>query len=79
VFVDALNPSRAFQVKEIEPTVRKLVAGLKAYGVRDGDCLCVHAHNDVSFDSCSCSPRPAYFSTEATVLRGVFKEARKVG
>lgn len=48
IYVDAENPERSLSALEARSTVRKLVAGFRAEGLKPGDCVCVHAFNDVS-------------------------------
>lgn len=48
IYIDAENAQRSLSASEARVTVRKLVAGLKAKGLKPGDCVCVHAFNDVS-------------------------------
>ncbi|ETN44249.1 uncharacterized protein HMPREF1541_10800 [Cyphellophora europaea CBS 101466] len=47
IFVDALNASNTFSAREARATVRKLIAGLKAHGLQEGDCVWLHAFNTI--------------------------------
>ena len=48
VYIDAEDANRTISAAEARCTVRKLIAGFKAVGLQRGDCVCVHAFNDVS-------------------------------
>ncbi|KAG8533018.1 putative NRPS-like protein biosynthetic cluster [Bacidia gigantensis] len=47
IYIDAEDLARAYTASEARTSVRKLIAGLKAAGLNKGDCVCVHAFNDV--------------------------------
>jgi 4-coumarate--CoA ligase len=49
IFIDAEHPSRNYTHSTAKSTVRKLVAGLRAHGLRDGECICVHSFNDIDY------------------------------
>lgn len=48
IYIDAEQPERTITAKQARQKVKQLVAGLKAAGLRKGDCVCIHAFNDVS-------------------------------
>lgn len=48
IYVDAKRPQRHITKAQGRIIIRKLAAGLHASGVRKGDCVCIHAFNDVS-------------------------------
>lgn len=48
IYTDPDNPQRSLSASEARVMVRKLIAGFKAKGLQPGDCVCVHAFNDVS-------------------------------
>ena len=48
IYIDPDNPTRFITANGARCMVRKLVAGFKAIGLRPGDCVCLHAFNDVS-------------------------------
>lgn len=48
IYIDPENDERSISAKEARTYVRKFVAGWKAVGLKPGDCVCVHAFNDVS-------------------------------
>jgi long-subunit acyl-CoA synthetase (AMP-forming) len=54
IYIDPAHPTRSLTANEARSMVRKLVAGFKAKGLQKGDCVCLHAFNDVraqlSFD-----------------------------
>ena len=47
IYIDPENRQRSISANEARTTVRKFVAGWKAVGLKPGDCVCVHAFNDV--------------------------------
>ena len=47
IYIDPENAERSISANEARATVRKFVAGWKAVGLKPGDCVCVHAFNDV--------------------------------
>lgn len=51
IYIDAEQPERTITAKQARQKVKQLVAGLKAAGLRKGDCVCIHAFNDVSRQS----------------------------
>lgn len=48
IYIDPDDPQRSLSASEARVMVRKLVAGFIAKGLQPGDCVCVHAFNDVS-------------------------------
>ncbi|KAK6369655.1 uncharacterized protein PV06_10678 [Exophiala oligosperma] len=49
VYIDAADPSRSISFSQAKVFVRKLVAGLKAAGLKNGDCVCVSSFNDIYY------------------------------
>ena len=47
IYIDPENRQRSISPNEARTMVRKFVAGWKAVGLKPGDCVCVHAFNDV--------------------------------
>ncbi|QDS70873.1 hypothetical protein FKW77_005837 [Venturia effusa] len=47
LLIDASSPERCLSYNEIYSTVRKITAGLRAHGVRSGDCVLVMSFNDI--------------------------------
>ena len=47
IYIDPENPGRSLSASETRTLVRRLIAGFKASGLQQGDCVCVHAYNDV--------------------------------
>lgn len=47
VYIDAANPSRAYSHRQAKSAILKVAAGLKAQGLKKGDCVCLHSFNDV--------------------------------
>lgn len=52
LFIDAEDPSRSFTATQFRQLVRTLIAGFKAYNVRQGDCVLLHLGNSVSETLC---------------------------
>lgn len=48
IYIDPENRQRSISANEARTLVRRFVAGWKAVGLKPGDCVCVHAFNDVS-------------------------------
>ena len=48
IYIDTEDPTRSLSAAKARTTVTKLIAGFKAVGLKKGDCVCVHAFNDVS-------------------------------
>ena len=48
IYVDPDHPARSITANGARRMVRKLVSGFKAMGLQPGDCVCLHAFNDVS-------------------------------
>ncbi|PYH98415.1 acetyl-CoA synthetase-like protein [Aspergillus ellipticus CBS 707.79] len=49
IYIDALNPHRSISWKQARTRVRQLAAGFHAARLQPGDCVCVHAFNDVDY------------------------------
>ncbi|KAI9818922.1 MAG: hypothetical protein M1827_007743 [Pycnora praestabilis] len=74
IYVDAANPARTLSAREARTVVRKLIAGLKAEGLQPGDCVCIHAFNDIFYSliflaiigagGCFAGSNPGYTSQE---------------
>lgn len=47
IYIDPENRHRSISANEARAIVRKFVAGWRAVGLKPGDCVCVHAFNDV--------------------------------
>jgi long-subunit acyl-CoA synthetase (AMP-forming) len=41
------KPSRSISYNQAQSIVRRLVGGLRAWGVKKGDCVAIHSFNDV--------------------------------
>ncbi|KAJ4502609.1 hypothetical protein HRR78_008274 [Exophiala dermatitidis] len=48
IFIDATDPSRSISALRALHVVRRLIKGLKELGLKEGDCVCLHAFNNVS-------------------------------
>ena len=48
IYIDPDHPKRSITAAEVQLAIKKLIAGFKALGLKKGDCVCVHAFNDVS-------------------------------
>ena len=51
IYIDAANPERTISAKQGRTVLRKLVAGLRRWGVRpeQKDVVCLHAFNDIMY------------------------------
>ncbi|KAB8349815.1 hypothetical protein FH972_023828 [Carpinus fangiana] len=49
IYVDALDPSRAYTAADCKTLIRKLCAGFVASGLQSGDCVCLHSFNDINY------------------------------
>ena len=47
IYLDPENRETSISAREARTYVRKFVAGWKAVGLKPGDCVCVHAFNNV--------------------------------
>lgn len=47
IYIDAENPERSLSASQARGIVRKLIAGFRSVGLKPGECVCVHAFNDV--------------------------------
>lgn len=47
IYLDAQNPSRAFNARQFRLLVRSLIAGLGALGLKPGHCVLVQLENTV--------------------------------
>ncbi|OQV09713.1 hypothetical protein CLAIMM_13805 [Cladophialophora immunda] len=83
IYVDAVRPERSINRDQALILIRKLAAGFHATGVRPGDCVCIHAFNDIYYPilvlgilaagAVFTGTNPAYTATE---LSHHFKTAR---
>ena len=48
IYIDAADPSRSYTQRQAKSAIQKIAAGLKALGLKKGDCVCLHSFNDVS-------------------------------
>ncbi|GIJ86355.1 hypothetical protein Asppvi_005243 [Aspergillus pseudoviridinutans] len=49
IYVDVHNPSRSISCAQARKIVRQLIAGLRAWGVKPGDCVAIHSFNDIYY------------------------------
>jgi acyl-CoA synthetase (AMP-forming)/AMP-acid ligase II len=49
IYIDAHDPDHALSHNQCLSIVRKLVAGLRACGVRPGDTVCLHSYNHIYY------------------------------
>jgi long-subunit acyl-CoA synthetase (AMP-forming) len=47
IYVDAADPQRTINSNQAKDITRKLCAGFKAVGLKQGDCVCMLSFNDV--------------------------------
>lgn len=73
IFIDAKNPSHFVSASQASEIVARLVKGFERIGIKEGDCVCLHAYNNVRFLCCSkrLFPPPFCFTIcRVTVLTG---------
>ena len=51
IYIDAVKPDRSISANQARQIIRKLIAGLRSWGMRPGqkDVVCLHAFNDIMF------------------------------
>ncbi|KAJ0422950.1 hypothetical protein BJY00DRAFT_62817 [Aspergillus carlsbadensis] len=49
LFVDVANPSRNISYNQARTIIRQLIAGLRAWGVTERDCVAIHSFNDIYY------------------------------
>ncbi|KAK4995952.1 hypothetical protein LTR66_004346 [Elasticomyces elasticus] len=49
ILIDAINPARSLSAEQVRSTVKKLIAGFRAAGVRPGHTIDVHIFNDIIY------------------------------
>ena len=49
VLVDAADASRSISHSQARTMVRKSIDGLRHFGLEPGDCVCIHAFNDIEY------------------------------
>ncbi|KAL3429387.1 hypothetical protein BDV09DRAFT_44458 [Aspergillus tetrazonus] len=49
VYVDVSNPARSISLAQARTIIRQLIAGLRAWGVKEGDCVAIHSFNDIYY------------------------------
>ncbi|CAI7629089.1 hypothetical protein N7533_008242 [Penicillium manginii] len=49
IYIDAQNPSRSISCNEARKLIRRLIAGFRAAGLRQGDCVLIHSFNDINY------------------------------
>ncbi|KAL2813887.1 hypothetical protein BJX63DRAFT_442764 [Aspergillus granulosus] len=49
VYIDVANPSRSISYNQARTIIRQLIAGLRAWGVKEGDCVAIHSFNDIYY------------------------------
>ena len=47
IYIDCADPERSISANQAYALIRKLVAGFRQAGLQKGDCVCVHAFNNV--------------------------------
>jgi len=47
IYIDALEPNNAISARLAHKTIRQLVSGLRALGLKQGDCVNIHSFNSV--------------------------------
>lgn len=49
IYIDAKNPSNSISANQARVLIRKLAAGLRAAGLKKGDCVCLSSFNDIHY------------------------------
>ncbi|KAL4962082.1 acyl--CoA ligase [Aspergillus stella-maris] len=49
MYIDVANPIRTISHTQARTVIRHLIAGLKKWGVQDGDCVAIHSFNDIYY------------------------------
>ncbi|KAI1921808.1 hypothetical protein LOZ12_002127 [Ophidiomyces ophidiicola] len=49
IYINPHNPSESISCNQARVLIRKLIAGLRANGFKEGDCLNVHSFNDIYY------------------------------
>ncbi|KAF2086246.1 4-coumarate-CoA ligase-like protein [Saccharata proteae CBS 121410] len=49
IYIDAVNGERTISARQAVAIIRRLAAGFKALGLKSGDCVCIHAFNDIYY------------------------------
>ncbi|EAW13267.1 uncharacterized protein ACLA_017140 [Aspergillus clavatus NRRL 1] len=49
ILIDVHDPSRSISCRQARKIVRQLVAGLRAWGVKPGDCVAIHSFNEIYY------------------------------
>ncbi|EXJ93290.1 hypothetical protein A1O1_01682 [Capronia coronata CBS 617.96] len=47
IFIDAADPTNSISARRAFHVTRRLIKGLKDLGLQEGDCVCVHAFNNI--------------------------------
>lgn len=58
LYIDAENPARSLNRVQVQSLIRTLIAGLRAHGVQQGDCVLVHLPGSVSLSLTAIDLRP---------------------
>ncbi|KAJ5688520.1 hypothetical protein N7462_002912 [Penicillium macrosclerotiorum] len=49
IYIDARDPRCSISCNQARKMIRELIAGLKACGLRQGDCVLIHSFNDINY------------------------------
>ncbi|OOQ89559.1 putative AMP-binding enzyme [Penicillium brasilianum] len=49
IYIDVRDPTRSISCNQARKLIRQLIAGLRASGVRPGDCVLIHSFNDINY------------------------------
>ncbi|KAJ5106107.1 hypothetical protein N7456_002782 [Penicillium angulare] len=49
IYVDVKNPKRQISCNQARKLIRQLIAGLRAAGLQQGDCVLIHSFNDINY------------------------------
>ncbi|KAF3401574.1 putative acyl-coenzyme A synthetase [Penicillium rolfsii] len=49
IYIDVRDPNRSISCNQARQLIRSLIAGLRASGFRQGDCVLIHSFNDINY------------------------------
>ncbi|KAJ5875745.1 uncharacterized protein N7473_013092 [Penicillium subrubescens] len=49
IYIDVRDPKRSISCNQARTLIRSLIAGMRASGLRQGDCVLIHSFNDINY------------------------------
>ncbi|CAG7939539.1 unnamed protein product [Penicillium olsonii] len=49
IYIDVHNPTRSISCNQARKLIRQIIAGLRAAGLQQGDCVLIHSFNDINY------------------------------